>query len=123
MSTPDVFVIVMRESTRNARVAKLTRRVTSYSALRLMLVRFTEPGTMASVEPAAGAPVRDGRVAVVRDGPAAAEVRLGPPCGPVGVTAVAAIVGSAPTIGGATRRAARTTIHPTARRRRVMRPC
>jgi hypothetical protein len=48
MDLPDVFVTVMVESTRNARVAKLRRTVAAYSAVRLMLVALTEPGTSPS---------------------------------------------------------------------------
>jgi hypothetical protein len=46
---PDVFVIVIVEATRNARLPKSTRTVASYSAVRSRLVAFTVPAASPTV--------------------------------------------------------------------------
>src|SRR5258706_15381935 len=53
---PEVLSMSIVVSARKLRVAKLSRRPTVYVAVRLMLVRLTEPGTMpVAVTVAAGA--------------------------------------------------------------------
>src|SRR5258706_16330784 len=58
---PEVLSMSIVVSARKLRVAKLSRRPTVYVAVRLMLVRLTEPGTMpVAVTVAAGATLLGG---------------------------------------------------------------
>src|SRR5258706_15892572 len=87
---PEVLSMSIVVSARKLRVAKLSRRPTVYVAVRLMLVRLTEPGTMpVAVTVAAGAPLLLGAGGVVaaagsaggRGGGGAAPGRAGGPGG------------------------------------------
>jgi hypothetical protein len=66
MALPDVFVTVMVEDTRKLRVPKLRVTVAWYSAVRLMLVALTLPGTRPS---GAGAATPPGGIAALGDAP------------------------------------------------------